>query len=218
MSDGAAISGPAVAATTAPPSRHPDSPAAERGADPPDEVPGSHQKHPASAADPLPSSVRELLGFLQRRITGNYGIDEFGFDPELTDTLVLPPLRLLFDKWFRVRTQGAGNLPSTGGALVVCNHSGTLPLDALMTAVAVHGVHEQPRHLRMLGADLVFRTPFVGEFARKTGQTLACDGDAQRLLRAGELVGVWPEGFKGIGKPFGARYKLQRFGRGGFVS
>ncbi len=70
----------------------------------------------------------------------------------------------------------------------------------------------------MLGADLVFATPFVGSFARKTGTTLATQSDAERLLRAGELVGVWPEGFKGIGKPFSERYKLQRFGRGGFVS
>src|SRR5699024_10429071 len=144
---------------------------------------------------PVPAAVRELLGFLHRRLTGRYRIDEFGFDPELTDAVVLPALRPMVEKWFRVRTRGSANLPASGGALVVCNHSGTLPLDALMTAVAVHGVHQQPRHLRMLGADLVFRTPFVGEFARKTGQTLACDNDAQRLLRAVDLVVVWPEGF-----------------------
>ena len=70
----------------------------------------------------------------------------------------------------------------------------------------------------MLGADLVFNTPVLGQLARKTGSTLACNPDAERLLGAGELVGVWPEGFKGIGKPFSERYKLQRFGRGGFVS
>ena len=58
----------------------------------------------------------------------------------------------------------------------------------------------------------------LGALARKRGSTLACNPDAERLLAAGELVGVWPEGFKGIGKPFRDRYKLQRFGRGGFVS
>ncbi len=72
--------------------------------------------------------------------------------------------------------------------------------------------------LRPLGADLVFRLPVVGDLARKGGATLACNEDAERMLRGGELVGVWPEGFKGIGKPFSERYKLQRFGRGGFVS
>ena len=57
----------------------------------------------------------------------------------------------------------------------------------------------------------------LSSIARKTGQTLACNPDAERLLRGGELVGVWPEGFKGVGKPYKDRYKLQRFGRGGFV-
>jgi 1-acyl-sn-glycerol-3-phosphate acyltransferase len=70
----------------------------------------------------------------------------------------------------------------------------------------------------MLGADLVFTLPFIGDLARKGGTTLACNADAERLLAGGELVGVWPEGFKGVGKPFSERYKLQRFGRGGFVS
>jgi 1-acyl-sn-glycerol-3-phosphate acyltransferase len=81
----------------------------------------------------------------------------------------------------------------------------------------VHVEHPAGRFLRPLGADLLFALPGVGAVARKTGTTLACAEDAERLLGAGELVGVWPEGFKGIGKPFRERYKLQRFGRGGFV-
>jgi len=109
-------------------------------------------------------------------------------------------------------------VPAVGGALLVANHSGTLPLDALMTTVAVHDDLPTPRHLRMLAADLVFGLPGVGAAARKAGHTLACNSDAEALLSSGELVGVWPEGFKGIGKDFADRYKLQRFGRGGFVS
>jgi 1-acyl-sn-glycerol-3-phosphate acyltransferase len=166
----------------------------------------------------LSSGLTHALGFLRNRLTGDYTVDEFGFDAELTDNLVLPPLRALYEKWFRVTTHGVENLPAEGGALLVCNHSGTLPLDALMTSVAVHDETPGRRHLRGLGADLVFKVPVVGSFARKSGQTLACNPDAERLLRKGELVGVWPEGFKGIGKPFSSRYKLQRFGRGGFVS
>ena len=87
-----------------------------------------------------------------------------------------------------------------------------------MTQIALLDHHPAHRHLRMLGADLVFQTPVISELARKSGTTLACNADAERLLGKGELVGVWPEGFKGIGKPFSERYKLQRFGRGGFVS
>lgn len=159
-----------------------------------------------------------LLAFLRHRAAGDYPVDEFGFDVELTETLLLPPLRLLYEKWFRVNTHGVENLPPSGGALLVSNHSGVLPIDAMMVALAVHDEHPAHRYLRMLGADLVFRTPVLNMLARRSGQTLACHPDAERLLRAGELVGVWPEGFKGVGKPFSARYKLQRFGRGGFVS
>jgi 1-acyl-sn-glycerol-3-phosphate acyltransferase len=158
------------------------------------------------------------LAFLRRRLTGDYDVDEFGFDRELTENVLLPPLRPLYDKWFRVETIGMHHVPDTGAALIVANHSGTVPIDSLMTALAVHDQHPAQRHLRMLGADLVFQLPFVGTLARKSGQTLACNPDAERLLGAGELVGVWPEGFKGVGKPFKDRYRLQRFGRGGFVS
>jgi 1-acyl-sn-glycerol-3-phosphate acyltransferase len=87
-----------------------------------------------------------------------------------------------------------------------------------MTTLALLDHHPAHRHLRMLGADLVFTLPVVAPLARKAGNTLACAPDAERLLTNDELVGVWPEGFKGIGKPFSERYKLQRFGRGGFVS
>jgi 1-acyl-sn-glycerol-3-phosphate acyltransferase len=162
--------------------------------------------------------LASALAFLRRRLTGDYHIDDFGFDRDLTDNVFMASLRPLYDRYFRVETRGLDNVPDTGGALVVANHSGTLPLDAMMTQLALFDHHPAHRHLRTLGADLVFRMPLVAPIARKGGSTLACNEDAERLLRSGELVGVWPEGFKGIGKPFSERYKLQRFGRGGFVS
>ncbi len=159
------------------------------------------------------------LAFLRRRLTGDYEVDEFGFDQELTENTVLPMARQVYEKWFRTETVGVHNVPDDGSALIVANHAGGLwALDGVMTATAVHEETPGHRFLRMLGADLVFNTPVLGEIARKTGSTLACNPDAERLLATGELVGVWPEGFKGIGKPFSERYKLQRFGRGGFVS
>ena len=162
--------------------------------------------------------AESLLDFIRRRMAGDYSVDDFGFDPELTERVFLAMARPLYTSWFRVEVSGLENVPSEGGALVVANHSGTLALDSIMTQVALHDEHPAHRHLRMLGANLVFQTPFVGEIARKAGHTLACHPDAERLLSAGEVVGVWPEGYKGVGKPFGQRYKLQRFGRGGFVS
>ncbi|MDR3031628.1 MULTISPECIES: lysophospholipid acyltransferase family protein [Kitasatospora] len=156
------------------------------------------------------------LGFLRRRLTGDYEVDDFGFDRELTEEVFLALLRPLAEKYFRIEVRGTEHIPAEGGVLIVANHSGTIPLDALMTQVAVHD--HADRHLRMLAADLVFVLPVVNELARKAGHTLACNEDAQTLLERGEVVGVWPEGFKGIGKPFADRYKLQRFGRGGFVA
>ncbi|WP_327235139.1 acyltransferase family protein [Streptomyces sp. NBC_01317] len=158
------------------------------------------------------------LAFLRRRVTGDYEVDEFGYDKELTDQVLMSLIRPVYENYFRVEVKGIENIPSEGGALVVANHSGTLPLDGLMMQVAVHDNHPGDRHLRLLAADLVFMLPVVNELARKAGHTLACAEDAERLLERGEVVGVMPEGFKGIGKPFGDRYKLQRFGRGGFVS
>jgi 1-acyl-sn-glycerol-3-phosphate acyltransferase len=182
----------------------------------------------ADWADAFASAAREVFGadwerrlaeqlaFLRRRITGDYAVDEYGFDRELTERFFYAAIRPIAQKWFRVEVRGAENIPADGGALVVSNHSGTIPMDGLVTGVSVHD--HTGRHLRPLGADLVFRLPVVGEIARKGGATLACNDDAERMLRGGELVGVWPEGFKGIGKPYSERYKLQRFGRGGFVS
>jgi 1-acyl-sn-glycerol-3-phosphate acyltransferase len=177
---------------------------------------GEPQSVPPRAAPDWEEQLAGGLEFLRRRLTGEYETDEFGFDPDLTDHVLLPLLRPLFEKWFRVESQGLDNVPSSGGALVVANHSGTIPLDGVITMFAVK--ETTGRNLRPLGADLVFRLPFVGELARKGGATLACNEDAIRMLSHGELAAVWPEGFKGIGKPYSERYKLQRFGRGGFVS
>ena len=157
-----------------------------------------------------------FLAFLRRRLTGDYSVDEYGFDAEITERFFMSAIRPIAEKWFRIEVRGVENIPADGGALVVSNHSGTIPVDGLMTMVTVHD--HAHRFLRPLGADLVFRLPVVSELARKGGVTLACNEDAERMLKGGEIVGVWPEGFKGIGKPYSERYKLQRFGRGGFVS
>ena len=158
----------------------------------------------------------ELMAFLRRRLDGDYVVDDYGFDRELTERFLMAALRPVAQKWFRLEVRGLENIPAEGGALVVSNHSGTIPLDGLMTMLTVHD--HTGRFLRPLGADLVFKMPVISSLARKSGATLACTEDAERMLSGGELVGVWPEGFKGIGKPFSERYKLQRFGRGGFVS
>ncbi|MFH8468534.1 lysophospholipid acyltransferase family protein [Streptomyces sp. NPDC017991] len=155
---------------------------------------------------------------LDRCLTEEQSVDDFGFDPELTDEMILAPFRPLYEKYFRVTVEGLENVPSEGGALVVANHSGTLPLDALMLQVALRDRHPAHRALRLLAADLVFELPVLRTLARRAGHTQARMDNALRLLQRGELVGVMPEGYKGLGKPFAERYRLRRFGRGGFAA
>jgi 1-acyl-sn-glycerol-3-phosphate acyltransferase len=129
----------------------------------------------------------------------------------------MPAARALYRGWFKVQMRGLEHVPYDGPALVVTNHSGVLPIDALMLQVGVLDEHPAGRHMRMLSADLVYAMPLLGRLARASGHVPASPDEAERLLAAGELVGVFPEGFKGIGKPFSDRYRLQRFGRGGFA-
>jgi 1-acyl-sn-glycerol-3-phosphate acyltransferase len=175
-----------------------------------------HPPDTAAAPDIWDERVAAALAFLRRRMSGEYEVDEFGFDRDLTDSVFHPLLRQVYHRWFRTALTGADNLPTSGPALVVANHSGTVAMDAVMLST---GLHEATgRQLRLLGADFVFRVPVLSEIARKSGGTMACHPDAERLLRAGEMVGVFPEGIKGVGKHYRDRYRLQRFGRGGFVA
>jgi 1-acyl-sn-glycerol-3-phosphate acyltransferase len=176
----------------------------------------------SDAADEGPNELARRIAaiaeFVRKRMVGEYTVDEFGFDPHLNNAIFLPLLRVFFNSWFRVEVSGIENLPETGAALVVANHAGVLPFDGLMTSVAVHDKHPTNRDVRLLAADMVFDLPMMGQAARKAGHTMACTADAHRLLAAGELTAVFPEGYKGLGKHFKDRYKLQRFGRGGFVA
>ncbi|THJ74676.1 glycerol acyltransferase, partial [Candidatus Frankia alpina] len=128
----------------------------------------------------LETALAGVLAFLRRRITGDYVVDEHGFDPDLTEHVIAPLLRPVYRDYFRVETRGLENVPDVGGALVVANHSGTLPVDALMMAMAILDHHPAHRNLRMLAADLVFAVPFLVPLARKIGNTLACQADAER--------------------------------------
>ena len=138
----------------------------------------------------LAQRVAGVAGFLRQRLTGDYSVDEFGFDPHFNNAVVRPLLRFFFRSWFRVEVSGIENLPRDGAALLVANHAGVLPFDGLMLSVAVHDEHPAQRDLRLLAADMVFDLPVVGEAARRAGHTMACTTDAHRLLAAGELTAV----------------------------
>jgi 1-acyl-sn-glycerol-3-phosphate acyltransferase len=159
-----------------------------------------------------------VLRLAEGQLADEGAVDEFGFDPAFNSRYLLPIARFFYQRWFRVRIRGLEHVPAEGAAMVVANHSGTLPMDALMLEAGLHDEHPARRNLRVLGADLVYEIPLLSALARKSGHTRAAPANADALLRAGELVGVFPEGFKGIGKPFAERYQLRRFGRGGFAA
>jgi len=142
--------------------------------------------------------------------------DDFGADPRFTET-VEPLLEFLYAVWWRVETTGIEHVPAEGPGLVVGNHSGVLPYDAMMVQLAVRHEHPSRRACRMLALDMFALLPGLAPALAKSGSVRANPDNAERLLRRGELLGVFPEGVKGVGKHFRDRYKLARFGRGGFV-
>lgn len=143
-------------------------------------------------------------------------VDGFGLDPAFlarADNF----LNFLYERYWRVETQGVDHIPHSGKALLVANHSGTLPFDALMISQAIRREHPAQRQARFLVEDVFMAAPFVAPFLTRLGMVRASRSNARRLLREGALTGVFPEGEKGISKLYKQRYQLQRFGRGGFV-
>jgi 1-acyl-sn-glycerol-3-phosphate acyltransferase len=143
-------------------------------------------------------------------------VDDFGFDP-IYDQKLRPVLEFLYSRYFRVATTGIDRVPSRGRCLLVANHSGTLPLDGVMIKTAVKLEHPTPRDVRWLTEDFITHMPWLGSTMNRLGAVRAHQENAERLLAKEQLVAVFPEGVKGIGKLFGERYRLQRFGRGGFI-
>src|SRR4029077_11664339 len=168
--------------------------------------------------------LNRIMGFAQfiykqqelARRGPNYEVDEFGFDPQWTESF-LSVFMVLYRDYWRVETTGIENVPATGRALLVANHAGVLPWDGTMIKTAVFAEHPHPRHVRALVASLFLGMPGLSWFLRRTGQTVGHPDDAHRLLERDELVLVFPEGVKGTGKGWSNRYQLRRFGRGGYV-
>ncbi|HEY3500347.1 MAG TPA: 1-acyl-sn-glycerol-3-phosphate acyltransferase [Polyangiaceae bacterium] len=143
-------------------------------------------------------------------------VDDFGLDPEF-EKRFRPIAEFLYRRYFRVSTAGISNVPASGRAIVVSNHSGTLPLDGLILRSAFRLEHPAARELRWLAEDFLFYLPFAGVFMNRVGAIRACQENAERLLSKERLVAVFPEGVQGIRKLFRERYRLQRFGRGGYI-
>ena len=164
-------------------------------------------------ASVVQSSSERIL----RRVAGEYHEDEWGFDEEFAEA-AFPIFEFLYRSWWRVQVSGIENVPGHGRALIVGNHAGSVfPFDATMIGAAIQKEHPLPRWARALVLNWAFDLPFVSYFIRRIGGVAANPANLGRLLEQDHPVMVFPEGAKGFGKPFSERYRLQRFGRGGFV-
>jgi 1-acyl-sn-glycerol-3-phosphate acyltransferase len=161
-------------------------------------------------------ALQQQADMVKRRFSGEYETDDWGFDPEFL-SVVQPFLTFMYRRYWRIQTSGIENIPADGPALLTPNHSGQLPWDGTMVGTAVYLEHPEQRLVRSLYASWFPTLPFLSSIFVKAGQTLASVENGTRLLEEDQLVAVYPEGIKGVGKLYRDRYRLARFGRGGFV-
>jgi 1-acyl-sn-glycerol-3-phosphate acyltransferase len=164
----------------------------------------------------LNQTTQLQINATKRRWRGEYETDEWGYDPEILEA-VTPFFEFMYRKYWRVTMTGLEHIPSKGRALLVCNHSGQLPFDGAMLAAGIKFDHPSNRLVRTMYATWFPTLPILADLLVKCGQVLATEDNGVRLLEQNELVSVFPEGYKGVGKLYKDRYKLARFGRGGFI-
>jgi 1-acyl-sn-glycerol-3-phosphate acyltransferase len=169
-------------------------------------------------------TVRAALAAIIEAIRSGYGADaqrpqelpDSGYDPAFVERTA-PLLEFLWSRYFRVRLLGIENVPNEGAALLVGNHSGGIPYDGAMLLHGIRRDHPRHRHVRPLIANFAFRSGWMANVVARVGCVRASMETALPMLARGELVAVFPEGLKGVGKLYRERYRLARFGRGGFV-
>jgi 1-acyl-sn-glycerol-3-phosphate acyltransferase len=156
------------------------------------------------------------VGALVRLLEPPERLERFGMDPRLVER-AMPLVEALYATWWRVEARGLEAVPAAGPAVVVANHAGLLPWDALVLRHALRRDHPARRELRPLLDDAACDRPLAGAIAVRLGAVRSSPEAAARILAAGDLVGVFPEGSRAEARPWRERYRLGHFGRGGFV-
>jgi 1-acyl-sn-glycerol-3-phosphate acyltransferase len=166
----------------------------------------------------LPARVRDDLRDLLPGVEPERTLTDWGRSERIEGLYDRTLLEFFYRYWFRCEIQGIENVPSSGGALLVSNHSGALPPDAPMIGKAIKEEHAHPRPLNITVEHFFKGYPGFSMLLPKIGCVAAHPANVHRLLRDEEqLVLVFPEGRKGTEKLYKDRYRLRRFGRGGFV-
>jgi len=161
--------------------------------------------------DQLPSSFRAKLKALPTR-QNEYGYDPFGFNRDDAKVAALIA-RFFHHTYFRVQSHDIARVPS-GRVMLISNHSGQLPFDGIAIAGSMLYDCEQPRIVRAMIERYVQTLPFMSYLFARWGSITGTPENCRRLLEDGEAILVFPEGSRGISKPFTLRYQLQEFGLG----
>jgi 1-acyl-sn-glycerol-3-phosphate acyltransferase len=169
-------------------------------------------------------TIKSALGAVMEAVRSAYGpaaqkaaeLADGGHDPTFLDR-TSPLLEFLWSRYFRVRLLGIENVPATGAAMLVGNHSGGIPYDGALLLHGIHRDHPAHRRVRPLVANFAFRQGWMANVIARIGGVRASRETALPLLAKGELIAVFPEGLRGVGKLYRERYRMARFGRGGFV-
>jgi 1-acyl-sn-glycerol-3-phosphate acyltransferase len=178
---------------------------------------------PGPAADEadaggLETTDRDRLRALLPAIEPDRRIDDWGRSERVEGAFDATVVEFFYRYWFRCEVEGIENVPADGGALLVSNHAGALPPDAVMIGKAIRDEHSHPRPLYMTVEHFFKGYPGFSALLPKIGCVPAHPANVHRLLQdEGQLVLVFPEGRKGTEKLVKDRYRVQRFGRGGFV-
>jgi 1-acyl-sn-glycerol-3-phosphate acyltransferase len=162
----------------------------------------------SAPADDIASRAQALV------VRGNeFGFDPFGLSRDSIRS-AFAVARWLYRYYFRAQAFGVEHLPASGRVLLVSNHSGQLPFDALVIGCACFLEPPQPRLVRAMVEFFVPTVPFASYLFARWGQITGTPENCRRLLAADEAVLVFPEGARGISKPFSKRYQLADFGKG----
>jgi 1-acyl-sn-glycerol-3-phosphate acyltransferase len=166
----------------------------------------------------IPMAWRELQGELADRIAkapvqlNEYGYDPYGMHPATMAQSILPSA-LLYRHYFRAETYDVDRVPE-GRVLLIANHAGQVPYDGMMLTIAMLLEANPPRICRAMGEYFIARLPYVSTLAARGGVMSGTPENCVQMLENGECVMVFPEGARGINKPYSQAYQLERFGLG----
>lgn len=160
----------------------------------------------------LPKDESEWLKKLKIKDAG-FGYDIFGFEPE-SAFIAYYFFNFFYKYWFRVESTGIENIPATGRAILTPNHSGTLPIDYIMIAIDIIKKMKPPRIARGVVDHFAGALPFINTMIYRCGSVIGSRKNTEYLLKNDDIIIIFPEGTKGIGKPFTQKYKLVRFNVG----